>query len=177
MPNTHTTLARLTDDEFLRHVDNVRDPLTTTELEIEMFRRLNEYIVERKSIHDALIEHGYDDADCLTTAFDLVGLLDQYGISDVRKAVDGAVVLTARQVLEEKLEMLNALADNQIETLQETKGAVAMLSVIDLHEIADAAELEARLQRATEINSIADEVGNLLTRLNSLTQKETSHES
>lgn len=38
----HTKLSQLSDEELLRHADNVRDSLTTSDLEIELCRRLQE---------------------------------------------------------------------------------------------------------------------------------------
>ncbi len=41
---THTSLSRLTDEELLRHVENQRDPLTSTEAEIELAKRFADIV-------------------------------------------------------------------------------------------------------------------------------------
>ena len=175
MPHTHTTLSFMSDGEFLRHVDNVRDPLTTTTLETELFARLTKYTEDWADVIDLLVDQGAESVEDLRPLFALTDLFNKHEIYDIRK--DGVVVVAAAQVLEQKLDMLNVLAEQQIENIDEARGAAAMLAVIDKHNIADETELDALLQRAAEINAITDQVGDLLARLNSLTNKEHSHES
>jgi hypothetical protein len=58
----HTSLSHLTDRELLLHADNARDPLTTTDIEIEMTTRF-ERLVGLAEIEDAVGNVGIDVAD------------------------------------------------------------------------------------------------------------------
>lgn len=63
----HTKLHHLTDEELLRHVDNERDPLTTTDAEIELAGRYAE-MMDWRDAHantvEAIEEYGIS-ADAL----------------------------------------------------------------------------------------------------------------
>ena len=58
----HTNLSRLSDRELLLHADNARDPLTTTDIEIELANRLA-HLVGLTEIEDALKNVGIDVED------------------------------------------------------------------------------------------------------------------
>ena len=58
----HTSLSRLSDRELLLHADNTRDPLTTTEIEIELTTRFA-HLVGLAEIEDAVKDVGIDVAD------------------------------------------------------------------------------------------------------------------
>ena len=57
-----TALSRLTDRELLLHADNARDPLTTTEIEIELATRFA-HLVGLAEIEDAVTNFDIDVAD------------------------------------------------------------------------------------------------------------------
>lgn len=46
----HTPLSHLTDAELLRHVENERDPLTSTDAEIELVERFNALLDEHQRL-------------------------------------------------------------------------------------------------------------------------------
>lgn len=59
----HTALSHLTDDELLRHVDNERDALTTTDAEIELAGRFADLVENPPlpaDIQDALDSAGIE---------------------------------------------------------------------------------------------------------------------
>ena len=58
----HTALSLLTDRELLLHADNARDPLTTTDIEIELTTRFA-HLVGLAEIEDAVKDVGIDVAD------------------------------------------------------------------------------------------------------------------
>ena len=89
----HTSLSRLSDRELLLHADNARDPLTTTDIEIELANRLA-HLVGLTEIEDALTNVGIDVADVPA----IVELLNDHNATDIK-------------VLREKLERADAFYD------------------------------------------------------------------
>lgn len=69
----HTRHSHLTDREFLRVVDHGRDPLTTTNHEIELERRLEFLVSEIEQVQpllDVLADQGIYNAAQLETFFE-----------------------------------------------------------------------------------------------------------
>jgi hypothetical protein len=74
----HTSLSHLTDRELLLHADNARDPLTTTDIEIEMTTRF-ERLVGLAEIEDAVGNVGIDVADIAA----IVELLSDHSATEI----------------------------------------------------------------------------------------------
>jgi len=75
----HTALSRLTDRELLLHADNHRDPLTSTDVEIELANRFAN-LVELTEIDDAITEHGLERGDLRP----LLELLNDFNATDLK---------------------------------------------------------------------------------------------
>lgn len=69
----HNVLSRLSDRELLLHADNARDPLTTTDIEIELTTRFT-HLVGLTEIEEAVKDVGIDVADVPA----IVKLLDDH---------------------------------------------------------------------------------------------------
>jgi hypothetical protein len=75
----YTVLSRLTDRELLLHADNARDPLTTTDIEIELATRF-ERLVGLAEIEDAVKNVGIDVADVPA----IVEALDDHNATELK---------------------------------------------------------------------------------------------
>lgn len=106
------SIAKLTDDELLRHVYVQLDPLTSTELERELLRRFEEYapssplldVLSDQGVSDAekladLLQRGHEVAD-FTKGYEkhLFDVLDQYDVEDT-------------EALDKRLQLLDVLED------------------------------------------------------------------
>ena len=89
----HTSLSRLSDRELLLHADNNRDPLTATDIEIELANRFA-HLVELSEIEDAVKNVGIDVTDVPA----IVELLNDHNATDLK-------------VLREKLSRADAFYD------------------------------------------------------------------
>jgi hypothetical protein len=79
----HTTLSNLTDEELLRHADNERDALTTTEIEIELAGRFAELVENPplpKNIQDALDNTSIESEDLP----EILKVLDEFFATDAK---------------------------------------------------------------------------------------------
>jgi ABC-type transporter Mla subunit MlaD len=74
----HTALSRLSHRELLLHADNQRDPLTSTDVEIELANRFAD-LIELIEIDDALTEHGLERKDLRP----LLELLNDFSATDL----------------------------------------------------------------------------------------------
>lgn len=109
---TTTSLSHLTDDELLRHVENTRDPLTTTDAELELAKRFA-----------ALLDNPPLPAD-------LQDAIDDTGVS----------------------------AEHLVE----------IVKVLDEQYAEEPAVLKQKLQRANDFYDIANDAGDVITRLSTL---------
>ncbi len=104
----HTRLSMLSDRELLLHADNARDPLTTTDIEIELTTRFAR-LVGLAEIEDVITEHSLE-------------------LSELRP-------------------LLELLAD---------------------HNATELAVLRQKLERADKFYDIANDAGDVITRINTL---------
>ena len=73
----HTTFRRFTDDELIRHLETVRDPMTTTDAEVELLGRFKNLLDDAPLPHtlDVAIDDSAVSADDLP---ELVRILDEF---------------------------------------------------------------------------------------------------
>lgn len=93
----HTSLSHLTDEELLRHVENERGPLTSTDAEIELVERFTNLLEGPplpEDLQKALDDTGIEVVD-LT---EIVTILDEFSAGDAK-------------ILREKLKRANDFYD------------------------------------------------------------------
>lgn len=97
----HTTLSHLTDDELLRRVENERDPLTSTDAEVELVQRftnvLDEHAANAKRI-EILDDHGLDDEAELEKRLALFNEFEALDIRSLLEAITAAGIDNAEQL-------------------------------------------------------------------------------
>lgn len=74
----HTALSRLTHRELLLHADNARDPLTSTDIEIELANRFAD-LLELIELDDVLTDLGIERKDLRP----LLELLNDHSATDL----------------------------------------------------------------------------------------------
>ncbi len=104
----HTNLSRLSDRELLLHADNRRDPLTSTDVEIELANRFAD-LLGLTEIDDAITEHGLERDDLRP----LLELLNDHSATDLK-------------VLRQKLER----ADKFYDIAQDAGDVIARLNTL-----------------------------------------------
>jgi hypothetical protein len=80
--------SSLTHSELLRHAENVRDPLATTELELEMATRLAALGDESDALEALLEEHDLDDFDALVAELKSLKAIRQKAVTVVELLTD-----------------------------------------------------------------------------------------
>lgn len=139
-------LATFTLAELVRHAQVEISDLTSTPLEIELLKRL-EQLQSRQAELDVLDEYESEGPEFLKRALELH--LD-YSHVDARA-------------------LLSALSDADIDDPKHLRG---LLETISDAGIDDVESLKARLSRADEFDAIAKDAGDLFARLNTLVTKE-----
>lgn len=86
----HTALSRLDTRELLLHADNARDPLTTSDIEIELANRLAA-LVELVELDDALTNVGLERQH-LQPLLELLAEHDATDIDVLRKQIERAAL-------------------------------------------------------------------------------------
>lgn len=86
----HTALSRLTDRELLLHADNHRDPLTSTDVEIELANRFAN-LLELVELDDALTNAGLA-RESLQPLLELLAEHDATDIDVLRKQLERAAL-------------------------------------------------------------------------------------
>ena len=84
----HTSLSRLNHRELLLHADNNSDPLTSTDIEIELANRFAD-LIELIEIDDALDEFGFKRED-LRPLLELLNDHDATGLDVLRQKLQRA---------------------------------------------------------------------------------------
>lgn len=93
----HTSLSHLTDDELLRHVENERDALTTTDAEIELAGRFAD-LVDSPPLPDDLQAAIDDTAVSADHLVEIIKIIDEFSAEEPK-------------VLREKLKRANDFYD------------------------------------------------------------------
>lgn len=97
----HTTLSHFTDDKLLRHVENERDPLTSTDAEVELVQRftnlLDEQAANAKRI-EILDDHGFEDDADLEKSLALFNEFEALDIRSLLEAITAAGIDNAEQL-------------------------------------------------------------------------------
>ena len=94
----HTPLSRLTDDELLRLVESERDPLTSTDTEVELVQRFANLLGEKADLIEVLDDHGFDDADDLESRLAIFTEFDTLDIKPLLEAITAAGIDDAEQL-------------------------------------------------------------------------------
>lgn len=131
-------LNTLSDREFLRYAHNQLDDLTSTDVERELLRRLEATDTE---LFEAASEAEFT-ADELT---------------NLSQAMEG---FTAKEVTE----LLGVMLEADIEV----KPLIATLKALDAAGIAEVDELKEALEFAAKFQAIANDAGDVFTRLTTL---------
>jgi len=88
-------LSTLTHSELLRHAENARDPLATTELEVEMAARLTALGDESDALEKLLKEYDIEDLDELATELKALKAIRETVDTVVEKLNEAAETLSA----------------------------------------------------------------------------------
>jgi len=84
---SHTNLSVLSDEELVRHGDNIRDPLVTSDLEIELINRFT-LQADWEPVHAVLEDLGFDEDNHEALRADLEfasavrPIFEEFGIKD-----------------------------------------------------------------------------------------------
>jgi hypothetical protein len=131
-------LRILSNNEFLRYASNEIDDLTSSEIERELLRRMEA-----------------TDTELFEAASEAEFTADQ--LTNLSQAMEGFTP-------EEVTELLGVMLENNIDV----KPLVATLKVLDTAGITEVDELKEALEFAAKFQAIANDAGDVFTRLTTL---------